>query len=184
MDDDTQKTSDEVEFVPDEESTNTDTRDRITKLREELKKANEERKEYLDGWQRAKADHVNYRKDEAKRLDDIARFVSAGFMSDILPVLDSFDLALGHTEARSETEKGVLLIRSQLLDILKRRGLEMMEVEKGAMFDPEVHESIGDVESDGEEGRVAEVIQRGYRFQGKVLRPARVRISVRKQEGG
>ncbi|OHA11618.1 MAG: nucleotide exchange factor GrpE [Candidatus Sungbacteria bacterium RIFCSPLOWO2_02_FULL_47_9] len=172
---DAEEKNEEVEFVADDEATNIDTRGRITKLREELKTCSEEKKEYLDGWQRAKADHINYKKDEAKRLEDIARFVTAGLASDILPALDSFDLALGHG-MNSEVEKGVLLIRSQLLDILKKRGLEVLTT-AGKKFDPAFHEAIGEVEADGEEGMVAEEIQKGYMFRGAVVRPARVRIS-------
>src|SRR3990167_198185 len=175
---DAEEKNEEVKFVADDEATNIDTRGRITKLREELKTCSEEKKEYLDGWQRAKADHINYKKDEAKRLEDIARFVASGFMQDMLPALDSFDLALGHAGS-SDIEKGVLLIRSQLIDALKRRGLEVMSAD-GAVFDPALHESVGEVESDGEEGRVAEVIQKGYFLQGKLLRPARVRVSIKK----
>ena len=70
----------------------------------------------------------------------------------------------------------MLLIRSQLLDILKKRGLEVLTT-AGKKFDPAFHEAIGEVEADGEEGMVAEEIQKGYMFRGAVVRPARVRIS-------
>ena len=178
MNDDT-KNEGEMEFVADEESANVDLSGKIQKFRQELLICERDRKEYLDGWQRAKADHINYKKDEAKRLEDTARFIASGFMQDMLPALDSFDLALGHAGS-SDIEKGVLLIRSQLLDALKRRGLEVMSAD-GAVFDPALHESVGEVESDGEEGRVAEVIQKGYFLQGELLRPARVRGSIKKQ---
>ncbi|MBI2637362.1 MAG: nucleotide exchange factor GrpE [Candidatus Sungbacteria bacterium] len=178
--DDTQDTNEEVEFVADEESANIDTRGRITKLKEELKKCSEEKKEYLDGWQRSKADHINYKKDEGKRLEDIARFVTTGLIQDLLPALDSFDLALGHG-MNSDVEKGVLLIRSQLLDILKKRGLEVLHSED-KKFDPAFHEAIGETEIDGEEGMVVEEIQKGYVFRGNVVRPARVKISKKKPD--
>ena len=168
----------DVEFIVDEESKNIDVSGRIGKLKEDLKKCNEERKEYLDGWQRAKADHINYKKDEGKRFEDMARFISAGLIQDLLPALDSFDLALGHGLA-PELEKGVLLIRSQLLDILKKRGLEVMNTE-GQKFNPEFHESVGETESDMGEGMIVEEIQKGYILRGNVIRPARVRIAKQK----
>ena len=168
--------SDEIEFIPDEEGEMPDLQKKIKKLKEDFHKCGSEKKEYLDGWQRAKADFINYRNDEGKRMEDMARFVTTGLIQDILPVLDSFDLAVGHG-LPSELERGVLLIRSQFEDILKKRGLEQIKVESGDKFDPEKHESIGEVESDKEEGAIAEEVQKGYLLRGRVLRPARVRLS-------
>lgn len=142
----------------------------------DLEKCEKEKKEYLEGWQRARADFLNYKKDEGKRLEDIARFIIVGLIQEILPALDSFDLALGHN-LPPETEKGILLIRSQFEDILKRRGLEQIKVGGGEEFDPERHESIGEVGSELPAGSVAEVVQKGYLFREKVIRPARVRLA-------
>lgn len=166
----------EVEIVPDEEGDIPDLQKKIKKLKENLKKCEVERKEYLEGWQRAKADHINYKNDEGKRIEDMARFITAGFIQEVLPVLDSFDLALMHG-LPSDVEKGVLLIKSQFEDILKKRGLDRIEVKDGEEFNPEKHESIGEEESDKPTGTVTEVVQRGYVFRDRVLRPARVRIS-------
>lgn len=166
----------DLELLPDEEGVAPDLQKKIKKLKEELKKCGDDRKQYLDGWQRAKADYINYKNDEGKRFEDMARFVVSGFIADILPVLDSFDLALSH-KIPPEIEKGVLLIRSQFMDILKKRGLEEIEVRAGEAFNPEKHEGIGELGSDYLEGSVAEMVQRGYDFRGKIIRPARVRIS-------
>lgn len=170
----------ENEITPDEEFGNADAAlEKVKKLKEELKQCEAEKKEYLDGWQRAKADYVNYKKDEAKRFEDMARFVAGGLVHDILPVLDSFDLALGQGLPK-ESERGILLIRSQLEDILRKRGVEEIVVEAGTSFDPEIEESLGEVESPHRAGAVAEVVQRGYRLRDKVVRPVRVRISKQK----
>ena len=147
----------------------------------DLGRCEQERKEYLEGWQRAKADHINYKKEEAKRLEDIARFITAGLVQDLLPVLDSFELAIRSMPASGAAsdkghEQGVLLIRTQLLDVLKRRGLELIEVIPGEAFNPERHESIGEVEAKFSPGTVAEEIQKGFTLKGKVVRPSRVRI--------
>mgnify|MGYP001565719236 FL=1 len=167
----------ETEIVPDEENSGEETA--LKKLKENLKKCESEKKEYLDGWQRAKADYINYKKDEGKRFEDMARFVAGGLVQDILPVLDSFDLALGHGLPK-ESERGILLIRSQLEVVLRKRGVEEIVVEAGPSFDPALEESLGEVESPHQAGAVAEVVQRGYRFRDKVIRPARVRISKEK----
>ena len=162
-------------MIPDEESGGGDAGAKVVKLKQELKQSEAERKEYLDGWQRAKADLANYKKDEAKRFDDFMKFAAEGIISEVLQVLDSFDLALHH-EMPKDVEKGIVLIRSQLEDILRRRGLESIPA-IGQKFNPAFHEAIAEVESDGEEGMVAEELQKGSMLQGKVLRPARVKIT-------
>lgn len=152
-----------------------DPADKINKLKSELERVEKERKEYLDGWQRAKADFINYKKDEAKRFEEFVQFANAAMIQDILPVLDSFDLAFA--SIRKENEKGIILIQSQMEDILRKRGLEDIGVNPGDDFRPEEQESLGETESDAPVGTVAEVLQRGYKFRGRVLRPARVKLS-------
>lgn len=165
----------DVEMIPDGETDDTEPVAKIKKLRGELRKCETERRDYLDGWQRAKAELANYKKDEAKRFDACIKFAAEGVMAEVVQVLDSFDLALQHEMPR-ELERGIVLIRSQLEDILRRRGLEVLET-KGQRFNPAFHESVGEVESDGEEGIVTDELQKGYLLEGKVLRPARVKIS-------
>lgn len=148
---------------------------------DELAQCKAQATEYLNGWQRAKADFINYKNEEGKRLEDMARFMTRSLMQDIFPLLDSFDLAVKHFGTRQnrsdrEQEKGILLIHSQLMDILKKRGLEAIQVTLGEPFNPEKHEALGEVESIFPSGSVAEEIQKGYMLQGKVARPARVRV--------
>ena len=100
-------------------------------------------------------------------------------MGGIIPVLDSFDLALKH-ELPKEVENGMILIRSQLEDVLKRGGVGALKINLGDQFDPSRHESVGEVESDEPDGTIAEITQRGYLIGEKILRPARVKISKRK----
>ena len=141
----------------------------------EIEKLAEERDEYLDGWRRAKADLINYKKDELKRLEEVARFGSESLILELISILDDFDLALATLEKQGTAEKGVYLIRSRFEDILKRRGLERIKVETGDKFDPAIHEAISTVDG-GEEGTVAEEIEAGYTLHGKVIRPARVKV--------
>ena len=162
-------------MIPDEESEGGSVADKTKKLREELKTVEAEKKEYLDGWQRAKADLANYKKDESRRFDDFMKFAAEGVIFEVVQVLDSFDLALQH-EMPKDVEKGIVMIRSQLEDILRRRGLEVIPA-IGQKFDPAYHEAIAEVESEGEEGMVAEELQKGYMLNGKVLRPARVKLT-------
>lgn len=174
----TDDNKDEIEIVTDEENIGPDLQKKVKKLKEELKRCETERKEYLEGWQRAKADFINYRKDEQKRFTEVMQFTTAEFILELLPVLDSFDSALKHMP--KEVEQGVLLVRTQFEDILKKLGLEQTKVVIGEDFSPELHESVGEMESDLPEGKIAEVIQKGYLLREKILRPARVKIAKSK----
>lgn len=156
-----------------------------TRPQEEFEKCATERQEYLEGWQRAKADFLNYKKEEGKRFEDLAQFITTGLIQDLLPALDSFDLALRSFQFSTSgaeqhvAEQGILLIRSQLTDVLKKRGLEIISTE-GQKFDPNFHEAIAEAESEKEEGTIVEEIQKGYLLRGRVIRPARVRIVKQK----
>lgn len=147
-------------------------------MSEELNKKSEqcekERDEYLNGWKRAKADLINYQKDEAKRFEEIIKFANATIIKDLIAVLDSFDLAAKHDG------KDFKMIGSQLEDIMKKDGLERMLIPTGSVFDPNLHESIGEVESDKPPGTIVEEVERGYLLNGRVIRPARVKLSKSK----
>ena len=144
---------------------------KIKKIKEQLKTCQKEKEEYLDGWQRAKADFVNARREEEKKREEFVRFSNQVLILDILPVLDSFDLA-----AENIKDKGFYLVRNQIGDILKRYGLEVIKT-KEEKFNPEVHEAIQEVESEKESGTIIEEIQRGYKLHNRVLRPAKVKVS-------
>jgi len=133
--------------------------------------------EYLDGWKRSKADFINYRKDEAKRLDLILKFSNETMIKDLINVLDSFDLAIQSLGGDSKVEKGVYLIRAQLEDILKKYGLERIMVSVGQKFDPALHEAIAVAESDKPSGTIIDEVERGYTLSGKLIRAARVKVA-------
>lgn len=137
----------------------------------------QKRDEYLAGWQRAKADFINYKKDEAERMGRMARYATEDIMSELIVVVDNFDLAISNLEKQGEIDKGIHMIRSQLLDMLKKRGLERITIQPGSPFDPATSEAISEVSSDLAEGLVVEEVSAGYSLHGKVLRPARVKVS-------
>ncbi len=148
----------------------------------ELEKAKRERGEYLAGWQRAKADFLNYQKDEKKRLEEFLKFCEAGLIGDLLPVLDSFDLALNEIASSAppprndKLAKGFFLIKSQMDEILKKRGLEPVK-SVGEKFNPEFHEAVATVEDSSKEFQtIVEEIQKGYALNGRTLRAAKVKI--------
>ena len=143
----------------------------------ELEKLTGERDEYLDGWKRAKADLINYKKDELRRLEEVARFGSESLILELISILDDFDLALATLEKQGAAEKGIYMIRSRFENILKRRGLEKIEVKAGDKFDPAFHEAITTVAGAPEDtDKVAEEIESGYTLHRKVIRPTRVKV--------
>lgn len=142
----------------------------------ETDKFKKERDEYLDGWQRARAELINYKKDEAKRFEMFRSFANEAIIMDLITVLDNFDLAVASLEKENKAEKGIYLIRSQIEDILKNYGLERLTVSAGQQFDPLVHEAVVSIESDKPSGTIIEEVERGYMLSGKLIRPARVKV--------
>lgn len=140
-----------------------------------------ERDEYKDGWMRAKADFQNYKRMEVDRVSSAITQGLGGLMEDLLRVLDSFQLALTTLEVGTPAEQGVRLIQAQLEDTLKQRGLEILAIQEGDAYDPAFAESIGVVPSAYPEGFVAQIVQKGYRWNGRVLRPARVQLAAPEQ---
>lgn len=149
----------------------------IKKDENDLIKCQKERDEYLDGWKRAKAELINYKKDEAKRFETMMKFSNESLVRDLIIVLDSFDLALAVLEKEGKAEKGIYLIRTQLEDILKQNGLERVMISVGQQFDSGLQEAIASVDSDKPNGTIIEEVERGYMFHGKLVRPARVKVA-------
>ncbi len=148
----------------------------LNELSRELEKTLKERDEYLDGWKRSKADLINYKKEELKRLEDMAKYATEDIMKDLIAVLDSFDLALVSLKSVGNgAEKGVQMIKSQLEDMLKKSGLTKINASPGEEFDPSRQEAVVVVDG-GESGKIAEEIEPGYMLYNKMLRPIRVKI--------
>ncbi len=147
------------------------------KHKKELEECQKQKDEYLAGWQRAKADLINYKKGEMERMGQIVRYASEELMCKILPILDNLERAEeGMPDEKREDEyfKGFLQIKIQIKDLLKNFGVEEIEA-LGKKFDPNFHEVVGEVEG-GESGEIKEVLQKGYTLQNKVIRPAKVKV--------
>ncbi len=149
----------------------------VDKNCEEIEK---QRDEYLDGWKRAKADFLNYKKEETERISQMIKFANESLLYDLIAVLDSFELGLATLEEHKEAYKGMSLVKMQMEDILKRFGLESVSASPGTKFNTVNHEAIGEIESDGEPGLIGEEIKKGFVLNGKVIRPAKVKITKQK----
>jgi len=95
--------------------------------------------------------------------------------------LDNFDLAIQAMEKSGNTDKGIQMIRSLLLDVLRKRGLEKIEIKIGDEFNPATAEAIAAIPSDEPENTIIEEVESGYRLHQKVIRPARVKVSKVKE---
>ena len=168
----------DVDFEPDEElGAEASGKARLKKVREELEQAKKERQEYLDGWQRCKADSINARKEALAAADRAAERAKENYLHELLPVLDSFDMATGNEawEAVDPTWKGgIEQIRNQLLDVLLRNGLKRFG-KVGELFDPMRHEAIQETDDmPGEPHSIVKIIRYGYEQGGRTIRPAQV----------
>jgi len=145
---------------------------------DELTKAQRERDEYLALAQRTQADFENWRKRAAKEAAAGGRRAKSGLVRELLPVVDNLERALASAEENERhLAEGVRLVHSELLAVLERNGVEQFDPE-GESFDPEVHEALSTRSEDGSEpGTVLDVVEKGYRANGIVLRPARVVVS-------
>lgn len=130
--------------------------------------------EYLDGWKRSKAELINFKKEESERVSSAQKFGQKALILDLLTVLDSFELALPSISDEGAL-KGVEMIRSQMREVLRRYGVELLAVKVGDAFDASIHESLEEVEG-GEASTIAEVVSLGYALHGHTLRPARVKV--------
>ena len=146
-------------------------------LEVQLEQCQKERDEYLSGWQRAKADFVNYKRDEQQRLAEVAKYGAADLVRDLLIVLDSFDLASAALEVAGPVGQGLQLIKAQVAEILRKYGLEKIPISPGDPYDPAIAEALSEVESNLPEGVVAEVVEVAYRLHDRLIRPARVKLS-------
>lgn len=136
--------------------------------------------EYLDGWQRARAEFLNYKKRVERDQEASQALAAASIHTHYLGVIDDLERALKERPRGPEIDAwtaGVEMILHKLETALEAAGVEPVPAE-GQRFDPALHEAISYESSDGfSEGQVIEVVQRGFRLGDRVLRPARVRVA-------
>jgi len=149
---------------------------------ESIKKENEELKTKLDEALRAYAKCENDKKIIKKEADSLVDYAYEKFAKDLLPVVDSLELALAHAseiknkeEAFDKLVEGVELTLKKMLDTFKNHGIEPVEHDE---FNPELHQAIQHVESEEhEEGAIVNVYQKGYKLKNKLIRPSMVTIN-------
>ena len=137
--------------------------------------------EYLDGWQRSRAEFANYKKRAEKERDETYQNATVETLRKLLPIFDDFDRAVANVpadKADNDLIKGFSLIHRKLLSLLDNAGVKAINP-VGEEFDPAFHEAIGrDESSDVHSGHITVVLQKGYVYGEKVLRPALVRVAA------
>ncbi len=157
------------------------TQETIKNLREKLKTALKEKQEYLDGWQRDKAEFINVRKRDQESQKEFIKFSNESLISELVPVLDSFHMAMNNKEAWEKADKnwrtGVEYIANQLKKVLGDFGLKEIDpIDKP--FDPMRDEAVEHeiVDDEKKDHTVTAVIQKGYELNGKIIKAPKVKV--------
>lgn len=177
MEEEAQDKKEEMHVSPESAPTEVDL------LRDQLAQSEKEKNEFLDLSKRMKADLINSKKDQEKAIAGYAQFATAEALLKFFPVIDSFDLAMKHLPKELEANawaKGIISIKQQLDGALRDIGVTLVP-SVGTQVSPDMHEAIAHEESDKDDGIILEEYQRGYMLYGKVIRPASVKISQKKQ---
>ena len=136
----------------------------------------EQPEDYLALAQRIQADFENYRKRAVKEAAAAGERARSGLVRELLPIVDNLERALASAEeGEQHLAEGVRLVHSELIAVLERNGIEQFDP-AGEKFDPAEHEALS-VREDGDAGIVLDVVEKGYRSNGTILRPARVVVS-------
>ncbi len=166
-----------------------DEKDEAAKLKEKILEIREERKqtekeviaELTDSLQRLQAEFENYKKRVDKEKQGFVKYAKADLVYKLLPLLDTFEIALRNTNDKEKFVKGMEIAYSQLFSTLQSEGLKPIEA-LGKKFDPYLHEVMLKQKSDKEEGIILEELQKGYMLNDKVLRHSKVKISEKVEE--
>jgi len=154
--------------------------DKLKKLKAKLRQCEKEKASHLEEFQRAKADFLNSKKRLAEQLDKDTERVANNFIEKLLPLCDSFDMAMSDTKSWKKCDEswrsGIEAIYTQLDSILRSYDVEKIG-EKGEMFDPNKHEAVSTAESDETQEIIIEVLQSGYKRGEHLIRPAKVILS-------
>jgi molecular chaperone GrpE len=163
--------------LPAEDSPASETPEAIRAERDRLL---EERADLQDRLLRRTAEFDNFRRRIEREKAELAEYANTETVRALLPILDDFERALKVEVPETEYTRGMELIRQRLWDSLKKLGLEPMET-AGKSFDPNLHHAVEMLESkDDADHAILEEYQRGYNFRGRLLRPAMVKVAVKK----
>ncbi|MFQ5923371.1 MAG: nucleotide exchange factor GrpE [Anaerolineales bacterium] len=172
--------AEEAEALPDEMLVEHDLEPSEIMLQHELDQAKAQAQEYLEGWQRARAEFANYKKRVTRDQEEARMRIAAETLTKYLGVIDDLERALKERPEDGDAAawaEGIELIYRKMYGVLETEGVEVIDADQ-KHFDPTMHEAISHDESeDHEGGEIIEVVQPGYRMGDRVLRPAMVRVA-------
>lgn len=168
--------TDEIVYDTDVDSDNlTDPKEKLAKLKEKIKKLEAEKSEYMNGWQRERADFVNFKKRSEEERKEYIKFSNENILMEVLPVLESFDMAFMNKEQWNSVPQnwrvGVEYIHSQLVKILDENGLKEFAPKIDDKFDPHLHVAEETVQTDdkAKDGTIVELKKKGFKLNDKVV---------------
>jgi molecular chaperone GrpE len=132
----------------------------------EMDKVKAQAEEYLNNWKRERADFMNYKKEEVKRVEEFVRYANEDVLLELIDILDNLELGLKH-----EPTDLLKKLSKDFEELLRKYGVERIKTQ-GESFDPSLHEAV-----EGVEGKKLEELRSGYTMHGKVVRPARVKLT-------
>ncbi|MEA3295569.1 MAG: nucleotide exchange factor GrpE [Patescibacteria group bacterium] len=158
----------------------------IKDLEKKFIECEKKRDEYLTGWQRARADYLNNKKNEAERAGNLIFFAQSEIILEIISVLDNFEKAEQEIQKFLDDDScvgfenfynGFTQIKKQMREILKNYEIEEIKT-IGEKFSPDFAEAIEEIkEEDKDAGIIVEEIEKGYKFKDKIIRPAKVKVA-------
>lgn len=161
-------------------------KERVRELESKVDELEEAVSSYWDQALRAKAEGENARRRAEKDVEQARKYALEGFLKELLPVKDSLEMALqvevSGGESAEKLHKGVEMTAGMLEEVLQKQGVEEVNPLE-EVFDPNYHQAMTTVETEGEPNRVVSVMQKGYLLNGRLVRPALVEVSVRAGEG-
>jgi len=147
----------------------------VAELKKQLEECQKLKDEYLACWQRERADFLNYKKDDVARVGELVGYANIDLILKFLRVIDNIYLAEIWIK-KDEEITGIASIISQMKAFLKENEIEEIEA-LHKKFDPNFHDAFAEVESKEESGTIVEEVQKGYQYHGRVIRPAKVKVS-------
>ncbi|MFH1175313.1 MAG: nucleotide exchange factor GrpE [bacterium] len=161
--------------------------EKINELQGKFDDCQKEAEENLEGWKRAKADFINFKRRQQELMDEFRKFACENVVEDFIPILDNMELSLEHIpedQKKLEWTKGIAHIKKMLEDALKANGVEAVETKEGDDFDPEIHDAVDEAEADFSQseqdnpgrGEIKKVLRKGYKLNGKLIRAAKVAV--------
>ena len=152
---------------------------KIEKLSIKIKDCESLKEEYLLGWQRAQADFINYKKNNNSVFSDAKNVSLIEFVESILPILDSFEMALAgqFDESFKKWLTGFEYVKQQFTKVLAEHGVEEIN-STDQLFNPQLHEAIEEIETSekDKDGKIAQVVLKGYKTSKRIIRAPQVKV--------